>query len=166
MTECSGGGWDPGWVKGLRKIVGTLLIEGARNGGQGVILWNLALDERHGPHLGGCTNCRGVVTVDSSSGRVRRNVDYYSLAHLARFVRPGARRIASGSDMGGLHSVAYRNSDDGSLALLVYNGAEVARRFTVTSGQERFAYQLPAGSVATFWWRPAAVAATAPPGAP
>jgi len=166
MTECSGGGWDPGWVKGLRKIVGTLLIEGARNGGQGVILWNLALDERHGPHLGGCTNCRGVVTVDSSSGGVTRNVDYYSLAHLARFVRPGARRIASGSDLGGLHSVAYRNSDDGSIALLVYNGAEVARRFTVTSGQLRFAYPLPAGSVATFWWRPAVLPAMSTPGAP
>jgi hypothetical protein len=93
--------------------------------------------------------------VDPLSYRVF-NVDYYSLAHLARFVRPGARRIASGSDLGGLHSVAYRNSDDGSIALLVYNGAEVARRFTVTSGQRRFAYPLPAGSVATFWWRPTA----------
>jgi glucosylceramidase len=156
MTECSGGGWDPGWMKGLRKMVGTLLIEGARNGGQGVILWNLALDERHGPHLGGCTNCRGVVTIDSTSGSVTRNVDYYALAHLARFVRPGARRIASGSDVGGLLSVAYRNTDDGSLVLLVYNGAEVARRFTVMSERRLFAYQLPAGSVATFWWRSAA----------
>ncbi len=156
MTECSGGGWDPGWTKGLRKIVGTLLIDGARNGGQGVVLWNLALDERHGPHLGGCSNCRGVVTVDSSSGNVTRNVDYYSLAHLSRFVRPGARRIASSSGMGGLRSVAYRNTDDGSLVLLVYNGAEETRRFTVSSEDRRFAYQLPAGSVATFWWRPAA----------
>jgi glucosylceramidase len=164
MTECSGGGWDPGWSKGLRKIVGTLLIDGARHGGQGVILWNLALDEWHGPHLGGCTNCRGVVTIDSTSGKVTRNVDYYSLAQLSRFVRPGARRIDSSSDMGGLRSVAYRNSDDGSLALLVYNGAGHARRFTVTSEQQRFAYSLRADSVATFWWRPAA-APPAPPAA-
>jgi glucosylceramidase len=156
LTECSGGGWDPGWSKGLHKIVGTLLIEGARNGGQGVILWNLALDERHGPHLGGCTNCRGVVTIDSSNGQVTRNVDYYGLAHLSRFVRPGARRIASGSGMGGLYSVAYLNADDGSLALLVYNGAHQARRFTVTSEQRHFVYALPADSVATFWWRPSA----------
>ncbi len=156
LTECSGGGWDPGWSKGLHKIVGTLLIEGARNGGQGVILWNLALDELHGPHLGGCTNCRGVVTIDTSNGQVTRNVDYYGLAHLSRFVRPGARRIASGSGMGGLHSVAYRNADDGSLALLVYNGAQQARRFSVTSGQRHLDYALPADSVATFWWRPTA----------
>lgn len=156
LTECSGGGWDPGWSKGLHKIVGTLLIEGARNGGQGVILWNLALSEKHGPHLGGCTNCRGVVTIDSSNGQVTRNVDYYALAHLSRFVRPGARRIASGSGMGGLHSVAYRNTDDGSLALLVYNGARQVRRFSVMSEQRRFGYELPADSVATFWWRPTA----------
>jgi glucosylceramidase len=165
MTECSGGGWDPGWSKGLRKIVGTLLIDGARHGGQGVILWNLALDEWHGPHLGGCTNCRGVVTIDSTSGKVTRSVDYYSLAHLSRFVRPGARRIDSSSDMGGLHSVAYRNTADGSLALLVYNGAGQARRFSVTSEQQRFVYRLPADSVATFWWRPA-VAPPAPPTPP
>ncbi len=156
LTECSGGGWDPGWSKALRKIVGTLLIEGARNGGQGVVLWNLALDEKHGPHLGGCTNCRGVVTIDSSDGQVTRNVDYYGLAHLSRFVRPGARRIASSSGMGGLLSVAYRNADDGSLVLLVYNGAQQARRFSVTSEQRHLDYALPADSVATFWWRPSA----------
>jgi glucosylceramidase len=121
-----------------------------------VTLWNLALDEKHGPHLGGCTNCRGLVTIDSSQGTVTRNVDYYSLAHLSRFVRPGARRIDSSSGMGELRSVAYRNTDDGSLALLVYNGAHAARRFTVTSEQRRFDYALPADSVATFWWRPTA----------
>ena len=96
------------------------------------------------------------MTIDSSNGQVTRNVDYYSLAQLSHFVRPGARRIDSGSGMGGLHSVAYRNADDGSLALLVYNGAHQRRRFSVMNEQQRFVYNLPADSVATFWWRPAA----------
>ena len=154
MTECSGGEWDPGWSTGLRWFVGTLLVDGARNWGQGTILWNLALDENHGPHLGGCTDCRGVVTIDSHSGAITRNVEYYSLAHLSRFVRPGAVRIASGDNAGELRSVAYRNADDASVALLVYNGAAQSRAFTVRFEQRSVSYQLPGESVATFVWQP------------
>ena len=43
-----------------------LIIETMRNWGQSVVLWNLALDQNHAPHLGGCTDCRGVVTIDHS----------------------------------------------------------------------------------------------------
>ena len=152
LTECSGGEWEPSWAGGLRWFAGTLLIEGGRNWGSGTILWNLALDEHYGPHLGGCEDCRGVVTINSGTGAVTRNVEYYSLAHLGRFVRPGARRIDSSSNLEGLRTVAYRNSDDGSLALLVYNGAPVARRFSVSDSRYTLAYELPAGAVATFTW--------------
>ena len=154
MTECSGGEWAPSWAEGLRWFGGTLLIEEGRNWGSGTILWNLALDERHGPHLGGCDDCRGVVTIDSTSGAVTRNVEYYSLAHLGRFVRPGARRIDSTTNLDGLISVAYRNSDDGSLVLLVFNKAQAARRFSVRHAQRTLTYALPAGALATFAWQP------------
>jgi glucosylceramidase len=94
------------------------------------------------------------VTIDASTGAVTRNVEYYSLAHIGRFVRPGARRIASTSGTQGLQSIAYRNRDDGSIALLVYNSASAARRFSVRSGQRTLAYELPAGAAATMLWRP------------
>jgi glucosylceramidase len=152
MTECSGGDWEHSWAEGLRWFVGTLLIEGGRHWGSGTILWNLALDEHHGPHLGGCGDCRGVVTINSITGAVTRNVEYYSLAHLGRFVRPGARRIESTSGLDGLQSVAYRNSDDGTVALLVFNGASGPRRFSLTVARGTLAYELPAGAAATFVW--------------
>ena len=154
MSECSGGGWNPAWADGLSWFAGTLLIDGARNWGQGTVLWNLALDENNGPHLGGCTDCRGVVTIDSVTGAVTRNVEYYSLAHLGRFVRPGALRIASAGGSANLHHAAYRNADDGSLALLVYNGATQPQRFTIRFVQRTAVYELPAGSVATLLWQP------------
>ena len=48
---------------------------------------------------------------------------------------------------------AFRNADDGSLVLLVSNSAIQPRRFSVAHGERRFAYTLPARSVATFVWR-------------
>ena len=151
FTECSGGEWAKDWPNNLQYFVRTLVIGTTRGWAQGVLLWNLALDENHGPHLGGCKDCRGVVTIDSRTGEVTRNVEYYALAHASRFVRPGARRIWSSSGYRDLDTVAFRNTD-GSLALLVTNGAKEARRFAVRVGGRSFAYELPAQSVATFAW--------------
>src|SRR6266568_2470872 len=121
FTECSGGEWAPNFADNLKWFTQTLIIGATRGWARGVLLWNLALDENHGPHTGGCGDCRGVVTITAASGAVTRNVEYYALAHASRFVRPGARRIASTSGIAGLESVAFRNSDDGSKALIVVN---------------------------------------------
>jgi glucosylceramidase len=152
FTECSGGGWAPDWSKNLMYFTRTLVIDTTRNWARGVLLWNLALDEKDGPFLGGCKNCRGVVTIDARTGAVTRNVEYYALAHASRFVLPGAYRIGSDSADKDLANVAFRNPD-GSLALVVANGAAEARAFSVKLGQRSFRYRLPAGSVATFAWR-------------
>jgi glucosylceramidase len=154
VTECSGGGWAPIWSDNFDWIIGTLLINGARNWARGVLLWNLALDEQSGPHTGGCTNCRGVVTVDSVTGAVTRNEEYYALAHLGRFVRAGAQRIDSSAAQDGVASVAFLNADDGSVALLVLNANAASRSFTVRQGGRTFSYTLAAGSAATFVWQP------------
>ena len=123
-----------------------------RGWSRGVALWNLALSETHGPHTGGCSDCRGVVTIDSSSGSVTRNEEYYALGHASRFVRPGARRIGSNSGVVGLEDVAFHNADDGSKVLVVVNTATEARTFFVRQGGHGFVYTLPAGAVATFRW--------------
>ena len=76
-------------------------------------------------------------------------------AHASRFVRQGARRIASTSGYQQLDTVAFRNADDGSVALLVVNSAKQPRSFAVRVGQRSFDYTLPATSVATFSWQSA-----------
>ena len=153
FTECSGGEWDPVFGNSLRWMVRELIIGSTRGWARGIVLWNLALDEQHGPHAGGCGNCRGVVTIDSSSGTVTRNVEYYALAHASRFVRPGAHRIESSSAVKGLATVAFQNTD-GSLALIALNDTERLRGFSVNSAGATFDYALPAGAVATFVWTP------------
>jgi glucosylceramidase len=154
FTECSGGQWSTKFDHNLQYFVRTLIIGTTRGWAKGVSLWNLALDEHYGPHKGGCGDCRGVVTINSKTGAVTRNVEYYALAHASRFVRPGARRIASTSGRGGLDTVAFRNTD-GAIALLVANPAAKPRAFSVRVGASSFGYLLPAGSVATFTWNDA-----------
>src|SRR3989454_8493442 len=152
FTECSGGEWAPNFADNLKWFVGTLMIGATRGWAKGVILWNLALDENHGPHTGGCGDCRGVVTINSASGAITRNVEYYALAHASRFVRAGARRIASTSGVAGLESVAFRNADDGSKALIVVNTDPQDRTFAVRWANQSLRYTLPAGAVVTFVW--------------
>jgi glucosylceramidase len=153
LTECSGGEWDPDWAGSLRWFVRELIIGSTRGWSRGIVLWNLALDEKHGPHAGGCGNCRGVVTIDSTTGAITRNLEYYVLGHASRFVMPGAHRIESTTGVKDLATVAFQNAD-GSMALIVLNDAKQPRRFSVRSAGASFDYTLPAGAVATFVWNP------------
>ena len=157
MTECSGGDWEPVRSGGLPLQMKNIIIRSARHWARGALFWNLALDEKNGPYAGGCNTCRGVVTIDSRTGAVTRTDEYYALAHASRFVRPGARRIASTEAVNDLDNVAFRNVDDGSLVLLVTNAAKQARRFSVVQAGQAFDYTLPARSVATFVWKADAV---------
>jgi glucosylceramidase len=152
FSECSGGRWATRFADNLAWYVGTLVIGATRNWARAVALWNLALDEADGPHLGGCGDCRGVVTVVSTSGAYIRNVEYYALGHASRFVRPGAVRVASSSGVEGLASVAFRNADDGSLVAIVLNGGAESRTFALRWNGRWTRYTLPAGAVATFRW--------------
>jgi glucosylceramidase len=152
FTECSGGGWSPLFAENLKFFVGTLIIGSTRNWAKGVLFWNLALDENSGPHLGGCADCRGVVTIGSTTGSVTRNVEYYALAHASKFVRPGAHRIASTSDIEGVQSVAFENADDSSKVLIVMNTASVDRTVVVHWKTQTFNYVVPAGAAVTFHW--------------
>jgi len=152
FTECSGGAWAPAFADNLKWWVGNLVIGTTRGWAKGVAYWNLALDENYGPHLGGCGNCRGVITINSGTGFVTRNVEYYALAHASQFVKPGARRIASSTDVGGLQSVAFRNADDGSKVLIVLNTTAAEVSFAIHTGGKSILYAIPGGAVVTFRW--------------
>ena len=151
MTECSGGEWQKGNL--LEQQI-RLIINSTRNWAKSVVLWNLALDQNHEPYLGGCTTCRGVVTVNHSASptQVVRTVDFTALAHVSKFLKPGSRRIASNSfDQGSLEDVAFQNPD-GSVVLLVLNSSGAPLPFNIAWRGEFASYVLPAGAVATLRW--------------
>jgi glucosylceramidase len=154
ITECSGGDWASAANGELIWFSRNLLVTGIRQWARGVIYWNLALDENHGPHFGGCAACKGVVLIDSKTGEVSRNDEYYAIAHFSKFVLPGAVRVSS-TDMDpdtGIANVAFQNAADGSIVLVVVNSNKVERSVSVAQGQRRFDYTMPPRSVATFEW--------------
>lgn len=151
LTECSGGEWQTGNL-----LVGqaSLIIETTRNWAKSVVLWNLALDQNHDPHLGGCHNCRGVVTIDHSTSpaTIIPTVDFTALAHASKFLAPGAFRIDSiSSEQSPLEHVAFRNSD-GSIVLLVLNPSSTPTSFNVAWHGKSAAYTLPSNTVVTLRW--------------
>jgi glucosylceramidase len=151
FTECSGGDWQKGK---LLEQQARLVIESIRNWSTSVVLWNLALDQNHEPYLGGCTTCRGIVTVkhDVTPAQVIPTVDFTALAHASKFVRPGAVRIDSNSfGEGSLEDVAFHNPD-GSVVLLVLNSSTQPISFNIAWNGKYASYTLKMDSVATFVW--------------
>ncbi|MDT0412906.1 MULTISPECIES: glycoside hydrolase family 30 protein [Streptomyces] len=143
-TECSGGG--------ASRTIGAM-----NNWARSMVFWNLALDEKHGPHTGGCTGCDGAVTIDSTTAAVTRTAHYYTLAHFSRFTRPGATRIAASvlpaeGDTSPLQATAFRNPD-GSTALVVLNpDPEKPRTATLTAPGVRETTTVAPGATVTYTW--------------
>jgi glucosylceramidase len=129
FTECSGGMWAPNFGDNLMWYTDKLLIGTTHYGSANVLLWNLALNERHGPTTNqadstrqenlGCMTCRGVITVNTQSHSVTPNEEYFALAHFAKFVKRGARRIRCTMD-DPLQAVAFLNPDQ-SVVVVVQN---------------------------------------------
>jgi glucosylceramidase len=152
FTECSGttSADDAATFRDSLRWQGINLAVGTtRNWARTVTTWNMALDANHGPVIGSCGNCTGVVTVNGSG--VTYNAEYYVLGHLSKFVQPGAVRIDStGYGDGGIQNVAFRDPD-GTIVLVAINSGGT-QNFQVSYGGQSFGYSLPGGAMATFTW--------------
>lgn len=82
QSECSGGTWQGTRAEAFGATA-RLVLDGWNHWASAELLWNLALDPDHGPHLGGCDTCRGVVTVDPASRRWTPEPDFDVLATFA-----------------------------------------------------------------------------------
>lgn len=154
FTECSGGGWNPDFSDSFVWMMKNLIIGSTKGWASGVLMWNLALDESDGPHSGGCGDCRGVVTIDSRTGAVKRNQEYYAFGHASRFVHAGAHRVGL-VEAGGLIGVAFLNPN-GERVLLVLNDGPETVTFGIQDGGWQALAVLPPRSAATYVWLPPA----------
>jgi glucosylceramidase len=151
FTECSGFYKFSNFSDNLKYAGENLIIGGPRNWAKTVLFWNLALDPNGAPHLGGCQDCRGVVTIDQTNGSVKYNEEFYALAHISKFVRPGARRIESNNPTADILSVAFRNAN-GGLVAVVLNKNNSAQDVRLEQSGQSFKFTLPPASLATFTW--------------
>ncbi|MGV9360502.1 ricin-type beta-trefoil lectin domain protein [Amycolatopsis sp. NPDC003731] len=148
-TEHSGGTW----ISNQQAEDMNNIVDYTRNWSKSVTKWSLAVDQNMGPHNGGCGTCTGLITVhngDSRSGQVDYTVEYYTMGHLTKFVKPGAYRIDS-NDSSAVRNVAWKNPD-GSKALIAYNSGTGNQSVRVNWGNSSFTYTLPGRTSATFTW--------------
>lgn len=128
----------------------NVIIGSMRNWSKTALEWNLANNSNFGPHTeGGCTTCKGAITVSSSSSYIQ-NVGYYIVAHASKFVPPGSVRISS-SLPGNLPNVAFR-APSGDKILIVLNDGDSFESFNIEYNGKRVTTSLQPGSVGTFVW--------------
>ena len=152
FSECTSGAWSSNWANNLVWDFQNILIGNFRNWGVSTTKFNLALDQNYGPHTGGCTNCTGIATIDTTNGSVSYNHDFYTLGHFSKFVAPGAVRIDSDQfDRRGIYDVSFKNPD-GSRVVVVLNAGHASTPFKVRWAGQSILYRLPAQSAATFKW--------------
>jgi glucosylceramidase len=127
----------------------NVIIGSMNNWSRIALEWNLANDPLFGPHTpGGCTECKGAVTISGSS--FSRNPGYYIIAHASRFIPPGSVRIFS-SSLADLPNVAFK-TPSGNKVLLVVNTSASDLGFNIRYKGKWVYTSLTAGAAGTFNW--------------
>ena len=94
VTECTG--TDDTWAGTFAWDARHLVVDAAVAGSTGLLMWNLALDPQHGPKApGGCSDCRGLLTIDPARGTVEPTPEFYTLAHIGRAAPAGSVRLGA-----------------------------------------------------------------------
>jgi glucosylceramidase len=77
------------------------------------------LDENGGPnHVGNFSFAP--IHANTKEGTLQYYNSYYYIGHFSKFIRPGAKRIISSSNLGQLLTTAFVNTD-GKIAVIVMN---------------------------------------------
>ncbi|MCC4226808.1 glycoside hydrolase family 30 protein [Zunongwangia profunda] len=79
----------------ISAAVKRLILGPIQNWSKNIILWNLAADPQNDPHTdnGGCSMCQGAITINGND--ISRNIAFYAMAHISKFVTPDSQRIVS-----------------------------------------------------------------------
>lgn len=153
FTECSGSVGSK-FQNDLVWNEQNLFIGAVRDYAKSVLLWNLALDQNSGPQNGGCTGCRGVVTINDSTSpaTIAYNVEYYVIGQSAKWVQQGAYRIDSNNPNNSVIDVAFLNPDGTHVLVVCNTASSTSATFQVAWNGSGFTYTLPHQSVVTFKW--------------
>ncbi|WP_345950863.1 glycoside hydrolase family 30 beta sandwich domain-containing protein [Mucilaginibacter sp. PAMB04274] len=148
---------DYTWANDLDNMASKYMIQPFRNWAKSVMYWNLALDEVSEPNVRAGTNySRPVVTINKTTKAITKNVDYYVLSHVSKFIQPGLTRRMSSTDISAnqnIDNVAFLNTDGWKTVLLVNkNTTAKTVDIKVQGTTNKFTYTIPARSVMTFNW--------------
>lgn len=126
----------------------NVIIGSVRNWSKTALEWNLANDPEYKPRTeGGCTECKGAITVENKE-KFTRNVAYYIIAHASKFVPVNSRRIAS-TQTQYLSTAAFR-TPQGKTVLIVHNNNKDIENFNIKFAGKVATVNIPGQSAATY----------------
>lgn len=134
FTECSGTGAS-NLNADIQWNTNNLYFGAIKNWARTVLHWNFATDSNSGPHTGGCTNCRGVITVLANNVDVTYNEEFYGMAMFSKFLVFPAHRLDCGLTGGyGCVSTMCIKNGDGTVLVVIANFCQTPQIAVVQNG--------------------------------
>jgi glucosylceramidase len=143
---CQEGGVHLGsWQTGER--YGHDLIGNLNNWTAAWTDWNIVLNEQGGPnHVG--NYCDAPIIANTQTGEVVYESSYYYIGHFSKYIRPGARRIASTKYTDLLETTAFKNVD-GTIAVVVMNRTDRELPYALRCRDQLAETSIPAHAIQT-----------------
>ena len=131
------------------------MTETLRAGVSSYILWNITLDQERGPvehKITENTIGLGLTEYNTETGKLTYNMDFYALAHLSKFIQPGAHVIESNdlsaSSDGALYNIAALNKN-GTVTVILANRSGEPETVKMVIGDKVIEYAVPGNSAVT-----------------
>ena len=131
----------------LAERYGKAMINDFNNGTVAWTDWNILLDETGGPnHVGNL--CFAPVHGNTQTGKLKFTNSYYYIGHFSKFIRPGARRISTGTTANHLNATSFLNLD-GSIVIIALNDSDTELDYMLTLGSKTAKLNMPSHAIQT-----------------
>ena len=134
------------WVLGEK--YGYSMINDFNSGTVAWTDWNILLDEKGGPnHVGNF--CFAPVHAMTQSGELVYTNAYYYIGHFSKFLKPGAKRIATTGNRAQLETTAFMNPD-GKIVVVVMNRTGEKMKYRLAIADKATEVESLPNSIATY----------------
>jgi glucosylceramidase len=131
----------------LAERYGTAMINDFNNGTVAWTDWNILLDETGGPnHVKNF--CFAPVHGNTTTGKLLFTRSYYYIGHFSKFIRPGAKRISTGTTSNHLKATSFMNTD-GSLVIVAMNTSDDKLDYMLSINNKTSGLSMPAHAIQT-----------------
>lgn len=140
-TECGDGSND--WK--AAEYTFNLMKHYFENGANSYMYWNMVLDETGKSQWGWKQN--SMISIDSKTGAIVYNPEFYLMKHLSAFVTPGSVKLLASGDTD--NSIAFFNEVNNEIIVLSYNKEDEKRELNLNVNDQIIKAELDAKSFNT-----------------
>ncbi len=138
--ECGDGQNNWSWAEHVYELLRHYFDNGANS----QMYWNMILNETQKSTWGWPQN--SMITINSTTGLITFNPDYFIMKHFSHFIKSGARKLKIAGKRSS--ELAFRNGH-GDIVLLIH-GEQESKELTVKVINKLITLETPAHSVNTF----------------